>query len=36
MVAHEATERAAFDVELAALTAARRDAEEIAEIADAL
>ena len=36
MVAHEATERAALDVELAALTAAWRDAEEIAAIADAL
>jgi hypothetical protein len=36
MVAHEAAERAALDVELAALTAAWRDAEEIAAIADAL
>ena len=36
MVAHESTERAALDVELAALTEAWRDAEEIAAIADAL
>jgi hypothetical protein len=36
MVAHEAAERAVLDVELAALAAAWRDAEEIAAIADAL
>ena len=36
MVAHESAERAALDVELAELTEAWRDAEEIAAIADAL
>ncbi|GLC24939.1 hypothetical protein [Roseisolibacter agri] len=36
MVAHEEAERAALEVELAALTEAWRDAEEIAAIADAL